>query len=222
MTVELNALDAARSAVSALLDGGVRDVVIAPGSRSAPLAYALAESEARGELRLHVRIDERAAAFTALGLSLGSLRPVPVVTTSGTAVGELLPAVMEANHAGVELVVLTPQAIDRLPLNGRNYTDLALLQPGVLAYPHRDGGSVVAHGLAMSVNGQDPRANVYLLDGTLLNGAGSNLDPEKILACMLQREKAGGHSERSIAIGTISGHALKVARANPIHALRYE
>src|SRR5205809_611206 len=61
------------------------------------------------------------------------------------------------------------RAVESLPLNGRNYTDLALLQPGVLAYPSRDGGSVVAHGLGISVNGQDPRANVYLLDGTLQN-----------------------------------------------------
>ncbi|HZN10174.1 MAG TPA: TonB-dependent receptor [Blastocatellia bacterium] len=61
------------------------------------------------------------------------------------------------------------RAIRELPLNGRNFTDLALLQPGVIAYPQRDGGSVVAHGLGMTINGQDIRSNVYLLDGTLLN-----------------------------------------------------
>jgi hypothetical protein len=61
------------------------------------------------------------------------------------------------------------RSIRELPLNGRNITDLALLQPGVVAFPHRDGGSAVAHGLGMSINGQDPRSNVYLLDGTLQN-----------------------------------------------------
>lgn len=65
--------------------------------------------------------------------------------------------------------LVSEDAIKDLPLNGRNYTDLAYLQPAVVPYPHRDGGSVVAHGLGMSVNGQDPRSNVYLLDGTTQN-----------------------------------------------------
>ena len=72
-------------------------------------------------------------------------------------------------RAGELSYLVESTAIEQLPLNGRNYTDLAFLQPGVVPFPYRDGGSVVAHGLGMSVNGQDPRANVYLLDGTLLN-----------------------------------------------------
>jgi len=65
--------------------------------------------------------------------------------------------------------LVTEAQIRDLPLNGRNYTDLVFLQPGVIAFPYRAGGSIVAHGLAASINGQDPRSNVYLLDGTLLN-----------------------------------------------------
>lgn len=65
--------------------------------------------------------------------------------------------------------LVSERSIRELPLNGRNYTDLALLQPGVITYPHRDGGSVVAHGTGTTVNGQDPRSNVYLIDGTPQN-----------------------------------------------------
>ena len=65
--------------------------------------------------------------------------------------------------------LVSEETIRSLPLNGRNYTDLVFLQPGTVAYPFRDGGSVVAHGMGASVNGQDPRANVYLIDGTLMN-----------------------------------------------------
>jgi hypothetical protein len=83
-----------------------------------------------------------------------------------TVVGDLS-AVM--TRSGELSFLVSEETIRDLPLNGRNYTDLALLQPGVVAFPHREGGSVVAHGLAASVNGQDPRSNVYLLDGTLMN-----------------------------------------------------
>jgi 2-succinyl-5-enolpyruvyl-6-hydroxy-3-cyclohexene-1-carboxylate synthase len=126
---------AARVLVQELAAHGVRDVVLAPGSRSAPLAYALAEAalpdderaaDAPG-LRLHVRVDERSAAFLALGLARaaavdGPLRPVAVVTTSGTAVANLHPAVLEAHHAGVPLLLLTADRPHELRGTGANQT----------------------------------------------------------------------------------------------------
>ncbi|MEV7962802.1 2-succinyl-5-enolpyruvyl-6-hydroxy-3-cyclohexene-1-carboxylic-acid synthase [Oerskovia paurometabola] len=123
------AVAAAREIVAGLVADGVRDVVVSPGSRSAALAYALAEADAAGLLTLHVRIDERAAAFLALGLSRGSqaegpggLRPVAVVTTSGTAAANLHPAVLEAHHAGVPLVLLTADRPHELRGTGANQT----------------------------------------------------------------------------------------------------
>ena len=83
---------------------GVTDAVVAPGSRSTPIALALA---ADGRLRLHVVLDERSAGFTALGMGLASGRPAVVLTTSGTAAVELHPAVVEAHEAGVPLVAVT-------------------------------------------------------------------------------------------------------------------
>src|SRR5919112_1944249 len=84
--------------------GGLTHAVIAPGSRSTPLAVALA---ARPELQLRVVLDERSAAFVALGVGLATGRPALVVTTSGTAAAELLPAAVEAHHAHVPLLLAT-------------------------------------------------------------------------------------------------------------------
>lgn len=110
--------------LQALWSGGVREFVLAPGSRSAPLALALHRADAVGDVRLHVRVDERSAGFLALGLAKGSRRPVAVVTTSGTAVGNLLPAVMEAHHTGVPLVVVSADRPERLRGTGANQTTL--------------------------------------------------------------------------------------------------
>jgi 2-succinyl-5-enolpyruvyl-6-hydroxy-3-cyclohexene-1-carboxylate synthase len=93
--------------VDELVRGGVTETVLSPGSRSAPFALALHAADRAGRLRLHVRIDERSAGFLALGLAKASGRPVPVVCTSGTAVANLHPAVLEAHHAGVPLLALT-------------------------------------------------------------------------------------------------------------------
>ncbi len=97
----------ARVVVDELIRGGVREVVLCPGSRNAPLAFALADADRAGRLRLHVRIDERTAGYLAIGLALGSGRPVPIAMTSGTAVANLGPAVVEANYARVPLIVLS-------------------------------------------------------------------------------------------------------------------
>jgi 2-succinyl-5-enolpyruvyl-6-hydroxy-3-cyclohexene-1-carboxylate synthase len=97
----------ARVVVDELIRGGVRDVVLCPGSRNAPLAFALADADRAGRLRLHVRIDERTAGFLAIGLAAGSGRPVPITMTSGTAVANLGPAVVEANYARIPLIVLS-------------------------------------------------------------------------------------------------------------------
>jgi 2-succinyl-5-enolpyruvyl-6-hydroxy-3-cyclohexene-1-carboxylate synthase len=112
----------ARVLVDELVRGGVTEAVLAPGSRSAPLALALHAADTAGRLRLHVRIDERSAAFLALGLALGSGRPVPVVTTSGTATAHLHAAVMEASHSGVPLLALTADRPPELRGVGANQT----------------------------------------------------------------------------------------------------
>lgn len=105
--------------VDELVDRGVTDAVLCPGSRNAPLSFALA---ADARITLHTRIDERTAAFVALGLAKGSRRPAAVVTTSGTAAANLHPAVLEAAHAGVPLVAVTADRPARLRGTGANQT----------------------------------------------------------------------------------------------------
>ena len=127
--------------VDELVRGGVREAVVSPGSRNAPLSFALHAADVAGRLRLHVRIDERTAGFLALGLAKASGQPVAVVTTSGTAGVNLHPAVVEADYAKVRLVVLTAdrpaemhgvganQTIDQVALYGgsvRAFVDLSV------------------------------------------------------------------------------------------------
>lgn len=102
--------------------GGVVEVVACPGSRNAPLLLALFHADAGGLLRLHVRVDERSAGFLAVGLAARSGRPVPVVVTSGTAVANLHPAVLEASFAGVPLVVASADRPLELVGTGANQT----------------------------------------------------------------------------------------------------
>ena len=106
MTIN-NATRSARAIVQSCLDSGTEHVVIAPGSRNAPLSWAFAQAEKAGLIKIQVRIDERDAGFLALGISKVTGKPVPVVVTSGSAVANLLPAIVEAFHSAVPVIVLS-------------------------------------------------------------------------------------------------------------------
>ncbi|MFD1146863.1 2-succinyl-5-enolpyruvyl-6-hydroxy-3-cyclohexene-1-carboxylic-acid synthase [Saccharothrix hoggarensis] len=112
----------ARVLVDELIRNDVRHVVLSPGSRNAPLSFALHEAAAAGRLTLHVRVDERTAGFLALGLARGGGHVTAVTCTSGTAVANLHPAMMEARHARVPVIALTADRPVELYRTGASQT----------------------------------------------------------------------------------------------------
>lgn len=118
----------ARAVVASLVEAGVKRVVISPGSRNAPLTYALADAAQAGYLQLRVVVDERSAAFVALGASRsdwlheGLARPAVAVMTSGSAVANAHPAVVEADAAGVPLIILSADRPHALVNTGASQT----------------------------------------------------------------------------------------------------
>ena len=112
----------ARVIVRQILEAGVTDVVISPGSRNAPLSLAFYQASKKNLIKLHVRIDERTAAFFALGIAKATNRPVPIVCTSGTAVANYHPAVLEASHTNIPLLILTADRPASLRRTGANQT----------------------------------------------------------------------------------------------------
>ena len=149
---------------------GVSHAVVCPGSRSTPMAVALA---AHPCMEVQVRLDERSAAFTALGIGLSGGRPAVVLTTSGTAAAELHAAVVEADLAGVPLLVCTadrpaelwdvgaPQTIDQTHLYGQAVRWFA--DPGVPADATRlTWRSLAARAVASAICGPGGPGPVHL------------------------------------------------------------
>ena len=112
----------ARTIVRQILEAGITDVVISPGSRNAPLSIAFSQAAARNLITLHTRIDERTAAFFALGIAKASKRAVPVICTSGTAAANYHPAILEASHSNLPLLVITADRPANLRRTGANQT----------------------------------------------------------------------------------------------------
>lgn len=121
-----------------LVQTGIKDVVVSPGSRSTPMAMVMAEHP---EINIHIHVDERSAAFFALGIAKATNKPVAILCTSGTAAANYFPAIVEARYSRVPLLVLTadrphelrevgaPQAIDQIHLYGQHvkwFADMAL------------------------------------------------------------------------------------------------
>ena len=130
---------------------GVRDVVLSPGARSQALALVAAELERLGEVRLHVRIDERGAGFLALGLALETGVPALVIMTSGTAVANLHPAVLEAHHSNVPLIVLSADRPEELRGIRSNQTTV---QPGLFGVATRLAEDIAAPSPDLTVDAE--------------------------------------------------------------------
>lgn len=112
----------AQKVIRDFIEHGITEFVLSPGSRNAPLAIALYEAEQRGFINLHVRIDERTAAFFALGIIKATRTPVAVVCTSGTAVANYYPAFLEAHHSDLPLIIVSADRPARLRQTGANQT----------------------------------------------------------------------------------------------------
>ena len=114
--------DLARQTIRKLIESGVSDFIISPGSRNAPLSIALHEAKSLGIIELHIKLDERGAAFYALGIAKATDRHVAVICTSGTAAANFHPALLEAWHATNKLIAITADRPERLRKTGANQT----------------------------------------------------------------------------------------------------
>ena len=119
---EQSAPEVGEEIVSALIAAGIAGLVLSPGFRSAPLSVSAARHAAAGDLELLVRVDERSAAFTALGWAKATGLPTAVMCTSGTATANFLPAIVEARYSGAPLVVVTADRPPQVRGSGASQT----------------------------------------------------------------------------------------------------
>lgn len=198
------ASDAAFALLGSFVSLGVLDVVVCPGSRSQALALAAAALADDGALRLHVRLDERGAGFHALGLAVETGVPALVVTTSGTAVANLHPAVLEAHHSRVPLIVLSADRPVELRGIRSNQTTV---QPGMF------GGAVRLDADVPAPTGQhDEPASASELAARAVQAATDPANPGPVHLNLQYREPLSSGDVRPASSAAASS-APVVARA---------
>ena len=213
------------SLLGELIGLGVRDIVVAPGARSQALALAAEQFARLGDVRLHVRIDERVAGFLALGLSVETRLPTIVITTSGTAVANLHPAILEAHHSGVPLLILTADRPEELRGIASNQTTH---QPDIFGLASRwsvdepapkpqsnveeRGRSLAARAFSVAADAQAP-GPVHLNLG-FREPLSSTPSPEQ-LAALLEKTSATSSASVLAALPSAGPNNLTVLERGP-------
>ena len=167
--------------VASLVQNGVEQVVVSPGSRSTPLAYAFAHTK---EIEMFRQVDERAAAFFALGLAKSTGKPVVLLCTSGTAAANYFPAIVEAKYARVPLIIMTadrphelrevgaPQAINQIHLYGEQvkwFAEFPIPDDAKATLPFIERHTARAVAIAMSAPYGPVHINIPLREPLLID-----------------------------------------------------
>jgi 2-succinyl-5-enolpyruvyl-6-hydroxy-3-cyclohexene-1-carboxylate synthase len=201
--------DLARATIRSLIETGVSNFVLSPGSRNAPLSIALIEAEAKGLIELHVKIDERGAAFFALGISKATDQYVAVICTSGTAVANYHPAALEALHAQNKLLFLTADRPARLRNTGANQTTNQVgIFPGIPSHDLTAPAKLELTGGPIQINLQFdepllPSDNSDWLAGIKINSAPLKAEVFEQLSLIGDGVVVVGHDSAGIAKGEI-------------------
>jgi len=199
----------ARVIVRQIIEAGITDAVISPGSRNAPLSLAFVTAQDLGLIKLHIRIDERTAAFFALGLAKATNRAVPVICTSGTAVANYHPAVLEASHSNIPLFVITADRPAELRRTGANQTtEQARIFGKAVRYFADISGAVYPLELPLNALQTGPvHLNVQFEEPLLGDADTSWLDDLKVSPPRkFERKKAGTLASKSTRGLLVIGH----------------
>ena len=179
-----SATDLARQTIRNLIELGISDFVVSPGSRNAPLLIALNDANSHGIIELHIKLDERGAAFYALGIAKATDKHVAVICTSGTAAANFHPALLEAWHGNNKLIAITADRPERLRKTGANQTtDQVGMFPNIPAFD-------LVSGVTFELGTGPTHLNIQFDEPLLPNNSNDWLTGLKIVPPMIEVESA--------------------------------